>query len=381
MKGYVTIEDGCVEGARDKRPLVSVIVPVYNVERYLDQALASIEGQTLRNIEVLCVNDGSTDESLAIMRNHAAQDDRIRVIDKPNGGYGSACNRGLDEARGTWVAVLEPDDWIEPGMYADMVAFAGRFARVPDIVKTPYWRVVFPDTPDERSVNCSYRGRIKPAAQPFVITDAGAVQLLRHHPSIWSAIYRRDFIERCRIRFREIPGAGWADNPFLVETLCQAEAIAYLDEPYYRYREETPEQADEATRRAPFLPFDRWHDMMDVLERLGMDDPGVMGMQYDRAFIYLNQAATAVDLESPEMQEQMGRMFARMDDERVLGHPDIPPDWKVRYAQMKGLPEPKVDRLAYAASLARAGLYNLKNVGPLVTLKTTANYFRQKSSR
>ena len=101
----------------DSQALVSVIVPIYNVEKYLDQCLDSIEAQTHRNIEVLCINDGSTDGSRAIMAAHAKKDPRVRVIDKENGGYGQGCNRGLSLAKGEWVSIIEPDDWIDPTMY------------------------------------------------------------------------------------------------------------------------------------------------------------------------------------------------------------------------------------------------------------------------
>ena len=79
---------------------VSVVVPTYNVERYLDQCLTSIQMQPFANIEVICVNDGSTDGSLDIMQEHASRDPRVRVIDKPNAGYGAACNTGIDAATG-----------------------------------------------------------------------------------------------------------------------------------------------------------------------------------------------------------------------------------------------------------------------------------------
>lgn len=89
-------------------PLVSVIIPIYNAEPYLDQALESVEGQTYKNLEIICLNDGSTDDSLAIMRAHAARDERIVVIDKHNQGYGATCNRGLDESHGEWISILDP---------------------------------------------------------------------------------------------------------------------------------------------------------------------------------------------------------------------------------------------------------------------------------
>ena len=105
-------------------PLVSVIIPIYNAEPYLNQALESVEGQTYKNLEIICLNDGSTDNSLDIMRAHAARDERIVVIDKHNQGYGATCNRGLDESHGEWISILEPDDWIESGMYSDLLALA-----------------------------------------------------------------------------------------------------------------------------------------------------------------------------------------------------------------------------------------------------------------
>ena len=116
--------------------LVSIIVPVFNAEPYLAQCLDSILAQTHRELEVICLNDGSTDGSLAIMQAYAARDERIRVIDKQNQGYGATCNRGLEEARGAWISIVEPDDWIEPGMYADMLAFEATFNDPADIVKT-----------------------------------------------------------------------------------------------------------------------------------------------------------------------------------------------------------------------------------------------------
>ena len=175
--------------------VVSVILPIYNAGRYLDQALASVEEQTYDAIEIICVNDGSTDDSLAIMRAHANRDARIRVINQPNRGYGAAMNRGIAEATGTWIAILEPDDWIEPDAYSEMIACARNFVSSDtpiDVIKTPYWVIRNPDTPDEVKLNCSYRHRVRPRRQPFQIHDAP--HLLGHHPSIWSALYRRSFL-------------------------------------------------------------------------------------------------------------------------------------------------------------------------------------------
>ena len=104
--------------------LVSVVIPIYNAEGTLDECLASIEAQTHRELEVVCVNDGSTDASARIAREHAARDGRIVVVDKPNEGYGASCNRGVATARGTWVAIVEPDDVLPETAYEDLLACA-----------------------------------------------------------------------------------------------------------------------------------------------------------------------------------------------------------------------------------------------------------------
>ena len=85
---------------------VSIIVPTYNVEQYLAECMDSITGQTLRELEIICVNDGSTDGSLNILKKYAASDDRIIIIDKKNEGYGRAMNDGLDRASGEYVGSL-----------------------------------------------------------------------------------------------------------------------------------------------------------------------------------------------------------------------------------------------------------------------------------
>ena len=362
-------------------PVVSVVVPIYNVERYLDQALASIERQTLRALEIICVNDGSTDGSADILAAHAARDGRIRLIDKENGGYGSACNRGMSEARGTWIAIVEPDDWIDPNMYRAMVDYANDFGEPIDIVKTPYWRMWLPDTDAQRQVNCSYRGRIKPNGQPFDITDPGVTHLIIHHPSIWSALYSRDFIEDNGIKFLEIPGAGWADNPFLAETMARAESIVYLDQPFYHYREETPEKTESFARNSWRIAIDRWHDMADVYERLGMDDENVMRAHIRRGFTYLGQALEYNDPADPEIREKARSMFDRMDDALVFGEPNISPGSKQLYADIKQVAMPKTSPLPYAVQVVKGGLYNLVNTGPGMTFDTLKSFIGAHAKR
>ena len=89
--------------AQNHQPLVSLVVPIYNVADYLEQCLASIQSQSYTNLEIICLNDGSTDSSLALLEAYAARDGRIVIIDKENEGYGATCNRGIAAAHGKWI--------------------------------------------------------------------------------------------------------------------------------------------------------------------------------------------------------------------------------------------------------------------------------------
>lgn len=359
--------------------MVSIVIPIYNAEPYLAQCLDSILSQTHDNLEILCLNDGSTDDSLSIMREYANRDKRIRIIDKQNQGYGATCNRGICEARGTWITLVEPDDWIESGMYADMLSFAATFDETVDIIKTPYWRIWMPDTPEQRKLNCSYRNRVKPPHQPFSITDAA--HLLTHHPSIWSALYRKSFLIEKNIKFREFSGAGWADNPFLLETLCQAKRIIYLDTPYYCYREDTPEKLKRFAHDNTLLPLERWNVMTDVLEKLNICDEKILRAHNSRGFTYLSGIIEEVDLSHEEVREAAIHMFQRMNADLVFNDLEISPGCKRMFADLLNIPLPHINSLPYVFNLIKQGLYHLHNVGFSFTWYTVKTYLKKRNTR
>ena len=187
-------------------PLLTVIIPAYNVETYLEQCLASILAQESEQIEVLAINDGSTDRTLDILRKIARCDNRIIIVDKPNGGYGSAVNQGLDRASGLYVSIIEPDDFIEGAMHEELLEAAFSYG-LPDIIKTPFLRIN-PIDQYSTALKCGFWNRVKPRTNPFTIAEAPL--LMRYHPSIWSAIYRTEFLRNEGIRFDELPGGGWS---------------------------------------------------------------------------------------------------------------------------------------------------------------------------
>ena len=122
---------------KDSKPIISVIVPVYNVEKYLRECLESLICQTLEDIEIICINDGSTDSSLAILEEFAAKDARIKIINKENSGYGASMNAGLNAAAGEYIGIIESDDFADKKMFEDLYNLA--LKNDADIVKSDFY--------------------------------------------------------------------------------------------------------------------------------------------------------------------------------------------------------------------------------------------------
>lgn len=266
-------------------PEVTVIVPVYNVERYVGACMEGLTAQTLESLEILLVNDGSTDKSPQILAEYAARDPRMRVISKENGGYGSAINAGLEEARGRYVGIVEPDDLVDPHMFKELLSAArlenGAWA---DVAKSSYWNYYDFEDGSKPFIEASNLMNKMPDT-PCVFNVHTDNMVLFQHPSIWSAIYRLDFLLEHNIKMTEVPGGGWVDNPFFFETLVQAETISWTPAAYYYYRQTNPGSSSYLLDY--HIPFERLRDIRALLERIGEKDAGVHVALYNRTFDYI----------------------------------------------------------------------------------------------
>ncbi len=209
-------------------PKLSILVPIYNVEPYLQQALSSLINQTLREIEIICINDGSTDGSLTIIQEFARQDSRIKLIDKSNSGYGASMNLGLKRAKGQYIGILEPDDWVEPEAFATLYQAAQ--STHADVVKANFYRcrtLKDGQTQNLKVTEITSRGEINPRKDRKVFQFA---------PAIWSAIYRRDFLKENQIQFLPTPGASYQDLSFSFKVWALAKKVVLLPEAFVHYR-------------------------------------------------------------------------------------------------------------------------------------------------
>ena len=177
------------------KPKVSFIVPVYNTQDYLPRCLDSLLGQTLEDIEVIVVNDGSPDDSASIITEYAGKDSRIRSIEKPNGGLSSARNAGLDVACGDIVDFVDSDDYVEPNLAEFLV---DAFTREnPEIV------VFGAECEPVELASKRIRQLLSPRAHVFESFDTALLFSANAQPYVWRAAYSRELIERETLRFAE----------------------------------------------------------------------------------------------------------------------------------------------------------------------------------
>lgn len=215
---------------------VSLILPVYNVSQYLRECLDSVVSQTLTELEIICVNDGSTDNSLEIIQEYAARDPRILVITGPNGGYGKAMNKGLDRATGEYIGIVEPDDYVPVEMYQELYQIASENDL--DLVKADFYRF----TRDESGTEHRQYILLDETRQRYgqLLCPAQDPSCIRFTLNTWSGIYRRSFLEQHHIRHNETPGASFQDNGFFFQTFVHAQRAMIVNKPYYRNRRDNP---------------------------------------------------------------------------------------------------------------------------------------------
>lgn len=205
-------------------PLVSVIVPVYKVGKYLDKCVESIVGQTYKNLEIILVDDGSPDNCPAMCDKWAERDSRIKVIHKQNGGVSSARNAGIDAAQGEFIGFVDSDDWLEPDMYDCLVKNALEYNA--DISRCGY----FVDWSD----HTSYVGSTEKKKNLPDDVEARREMLATYHgtSALWNKVYRASLFDSLRIDESMKITEDWYINYIL---LRRSQKVVYDDICKYHY--------------------------------------------------------------------------------------------------------------------------------------------------
>ncbi len=204
--------------------LISVIVPVYNMEKYLKRCVDSILQQEYRQLEIILVDDGSTDNSPAMCDAYASQDERIKVIHKENGGLSDARNAGLKVAKGSYIGFVDSDDWIEPGMYKSMYEAAKKY-QVPLVVCR------YAEVYQDRVVDGSGHDMVVLSREEVLDIYICEHPQYKIYNSVWSKLFKREIIGDTRFP----KGRNSEDIVFTTKAFCKAERCVYIDEAYYNY--------------------------------------------------------------------------------------------------------------------------------------------------
>ncbi len=256
---------------------VTVILPSLNVGEYIDEALNSVCRQTLSEIEIICIDAGSTDGTWEIIKEAESRDDRIRAIQCDVKSYGYQVNLGIREARGEYIAVLETDDFAHDDMYEKL--YEAAVSHDADYAKADYEAFVRQDNgvyyffPRRTFFDPSMYGRaLAPKEHP---------QIQRDDWYLWQGIYKREFIVANDIRLSETSGAAFQDIGFLVLTGMYAKRAVYLRDLLYCYRIDREEASSKRSRGIEYS-YNEYKSVIDQMTERNMEIPAYRCMLYTR---------------------------------------------------------------------------------------------------
>ena len=225
----------------EQTPMVSIVVPVYNVERYLRQCLDSLVNQTYQNVEIICVDDGSTDASSEILTEYALKNSRVRVIRQKNSGLSAARNVGFSFATGEYVMYVDSDDWIDVRTCEKAVFKAGEHAA--DLVMWPYVRE-FPDHSAPKAIFSEEKTFHAAECRELQRRMVGLLGTELAHPenadalcTVWGKLYLRELIAQNDIHFTDLQRIGtYEDGLFNLHYLAHVKNATYIPDYLSHYR-------------------------------------------------------------------------------------------------------------------------------------------------
>lgn len=365
-----------ISPARVDAPRVSVLVPICNVERYLEECLDSLVAQYFTDFEAICINDGSTDGSRAIIQRYMDADKRFRVIDKPNSGYGASMNMGLANAVGEYIAILESDDFFEPNALELLVDAAER--NQSDVVKADFY--LYWSTPQKHDELFHIVDDLEIGRTLRPIDD---LAIFFRKPSIWSALYRANFLRENGIDFLETPGASYQDAGFNFKVWASAERATFIAEPVLHYRQDNEKSSVNSAAKV-YCVCDEYASMTAFVNDRFEGDSRLMGilecMKFDS---YMWNFDRLSDELREEFVSRASEEFAEDLDRRLVDFGMFDP-WSA--ADLRLLASDPARFLQLHARVGGGGAINtmrrlLSLGGPALVLKTIAHKLGRKSIR
>lgn len=310
---------------------VSVIIPVYNAQKYLRECLDSLQAQTMKDAEFICVDDGSTDDSLKILREYQEKDSRFRLMTQKNQYAGVARNNGMKEAKGEYLLFLDADDFFVDTLLekvyergcekdADVVLFgAKQFHQKEEKVIDSIWYL---------------RREMIPEEEPFSIDTPGTHLLDMTAPHPWTKAFKREFVEREGLQFQALPYSN--DVYFVLTALCIAKRIACVQEDFVYYRMGLENNLQSKKHKDPLCFMKAYQAVYGELQKRGFTEKAM------QEFLNRYLAGCVHNLQTARDQETRWKICANMDQSefRETGMLDKPEDYFMRpedLAYVKGM--------------------------------------------
>lgn len=284
----------------EQTPKISIIVPVYNVAPYLRQCMDSLINQTYQNIEIICVDDGSTDASGKILEQYAKADPRVIAIRTENAGVASARNTALSYASGEYVTFVDGDDWIDAATCKEAVLQAAEHRA--DLIMWPYIRefpehsspkVIFPEQKIFDESECQALQRRMIGLQGAELAHPENADALC---TVWGKLYCRDIVEKSNIRFADLERIGtYEDGLFNLYYLAHVKSAVYIPEYFSHYRKDSGMTSKYRNRLAGQWK-NLFHDMRSYIEeeKCGCDFVAALNNRISLSIIGLGLNALAL---------------------------------------------------------------------------------------
>lgn len=282
---------------------VSVVIPVYNIERHLRQCLDSVAGQSLRDMEVICVDDGSTDDSPKILADYASKDSRFQIITQSNAGPGAARNTGMAKATGKYLIFLDSDDWFEPDFLERMVAKAeSTEADVTICRAAEFDSETGRELPSEWMLKSEYL-----PGETFSPEDIAEHIFQFTYGWPWDKLYRAGFVKRAGVCYPALPNSE--DLVFVLQGLALAEKIAVVETVLVHHRVNRASSVSNSRHRDPEAAYKAVRLLEDALRERRLYET------FERSFLNWAMEFLIWNVASLERREARKQSFKRLRKE------------------------------------------------------------------
>lgn len=283
---------------------VSVILPSLNVGRFIEECIQSVINQSLKEIEIICVDAGSTDDTLNIINDYMIRDNRIKLIKSDIKSYGYQVNLGIENAKGKYIAIVDTDDFIDRDMYRVLYNAAEK-DDLPDFVKADHDMFIELTKNERLYKRKTVFNEKNKNLYDKILSSKSWPNLIIMDCYVWNGIYRKDFLNEKNIRMNKTAGAAFQDNGFTFQCIILANRCKYVDYSGYRYRRDN-ENASVFSARSLSCLYEEYEFINNFMKNNHKESRYFSAMYYKRYYDFLRFEIEVAIRKGTDLREHMG---------------------------------------------------------------------------